>query len=46
MKTDTLAIKCPIALHKKIRATAKKSKISIKQWVISACMEKLKNKSG
>jgi uncharacterized protein (DUF1778 family) len=40
-KTDTLAIQCPIDIHDKIRAAAKKENMTIKDWLLRACMEKL-----
>ena len=40
-KTNMLAVKCPTDLHKKIKKAAKKKDVTIKEWVLDACLKKL-----
>ena len=40
-QTDMLAVRCPVNLHKKIKQAAKKKGVTIKEWILDACWEKL-----
>lgn len=40
-ETDTLAIRCPIELHERIKAAAKETGVSLRTWLIDACQRKL-----
>ncbi len=40
-KTDMLAVRCPVELHKKIKRAAKKKDVTIKEWILDACWRKL-----
>ncbi len=40
-KTDMLAVRCPVELHKKIKKAAKKKDVTIKEWILDACWRRL-----